>query len=143
MFRNTQQYQGHQRDQGQRKIKSTENQLTIMLLLVTTLFLILMLPGYIRFVYYNFVKRDTPSKYAGFLLFYHVSHNLYFSNNGINFLLYCISGQKFHNDLKEILSYSGRVCGHSDSDTSIVESKVTEQSTVTEINNISQSSFVK
>ena len=83
--------------------KNAENQLTIMLLLVTTLFLILMIPTYIRFLYTTFARRDTPDKYATLMLFYHVSHKLYHTNNGINFFLYCISGHKFRNELKEIL----------------------------------------
>ena len=102
--------QGELKGQGksrQNKMKNTENQLTVMLLLVTTLFLILMIPTYIRFLYTSFVTRDTPSKYASLMLFYHVSHKLYNTNNGINFFLYCISGQKFRNDLKEILHCGG------------------------------------
>ena len=94
--------QGELKGQGQirqNKMKNTENQLTIMLLLVTTLFLILMTPAYVRFLCTLFVTRDTPAKYASFLLFYHATHNLYSTNNGTNFFLYCISGQKFRNDL--------------------------------------------
>ena len=90
-----------QRRSGKRK--NAENQLTIMLLLVTTLFLILMIPTYVRFLYTTFASRDTPVKYASLMLFYHVSHKLYHTNNGINFFLYCISGQKFRSDVKEIL----------------------------------------
>ena len=104
--------QGHQRSEGQgqinarrlNKMKNTENQLTIMLLLVTILFVLLMIPSYIRFLFTAFVKRDTPAKYANFTFFFHLSHKLYNTNNGINFFLYCISGQKFRNDLKEILT---------------------------------------
>ena len=54
------------------KMKNTENQLTIMLLLVTTLFLILMIPTYIRFLYTTFVNRDTPAKYANLMFFYQI-----------------------------------------------------------------------
>ena len=50
-------------DTRQRNMKSAENQLTIMLLLVTMLFLILFFPAYIRFIYSTFVGRETPSKY--------------------------------------------------------------------------------
>ena len=48
----------------QKTMKSAENQLTIMLLLVTTLFLILLCPTYFRFIYLVFAKRDTPIEYA-------------------------------------------------------------------------------
>ena len=91
----------------QKTMKNTENQLTIMLLFVTTLFLILMIPTYGRFLYTAFVIRDTPAKYVSVVFFYHLSHKLYHTNNGINFFLYCISGQKFRNDLKEILCCNG------------------------------------
>ena len=87
----------------QRTMKSAENQLTVMLLLVTMLFLILLLPTYIRFIYSSLLEMDTPSKYAGSMLFSQVTHKLYITKNGINFFLYCISGKKFRNDLKEIL----------------------------------------
>ena len=87
-------------------MKSTENQLTIMMLLVTTLFLILLCPTYIRFIFLLFAGRDTPLQYANSMLFYQVTFKLYTTNSGINFLLYCISGQKFRKDLKEILCFS-------------------------------------
>ena len=101
-------------------MKNTENQLTIMLLLVTTLFLILMIPTYIRFLYTTFVGTETPVKYANMMFFYHVSHKLYFTNNGINFFLYCISGQKFRDDLKELLCDSN-VARKTSSDTNSTE----------------------
>ena len=98
---------GGRMDQGmdtrQKNLKTAENQLTIMLLLVTTLFLILVCPTYFRFIYLSFAKRDTPLVYARVMLIYQVTAKLYISNSGINFFLYCISGQKFRNDLKEIL----------------------------------------
>ena len=90
-------------DTRQKTMKSAENQLTIMLLLVTILFVILLIPTYIRFIYLSLVERDTPSKYASFMLFFQMTYKLYAANNGINFFLYCLSGQKFRNDVKEIL----------------------------------------
>ena len=87
--------------------KSMTNQLTTMLLLVTTLFLILHLPSHPRSIYQTFTKRDTPSKYASSMLFVEIAFELYTTNSGINFFLYCISGQKFRNDLKEILCCVG------------------------------------
>ena len=87
----------------QRIMKSAENQLTVMLLLVTTLFLILLCPAYFRFIYLLFANRDTPLAYANSMILFEVSYKLYASNSGINFFLYCISGKKFRNDLKKIL----------------------------------------
>ena len=90
-------------DERQKAMKSAENQLTTMLLLVTTLFLILLFPTYVRFIYAAFVSSDTPSKYAASIFIFEISYKLYVTNSGINFFLYCVSGQKLRNDLKEIL----------------------------------------
>ena len=92
----------------QRTMKSAENQLTTMLLLVTTLFLILLLPTYIRFIYSSFVSSDTPHKFATSVFIAEISYKLYVTNSGINFFLYCVSGKKFRNDLKEIVCCMGR-----------------------------------
>ena len=98
---------GKGRDQGmetrKKTMKSAEKHLVIMLLLVTILFLILLCPTYFRFIYLVFAKRDTPFKYAQSVLLSEITAELYASNSGINFFLYCISGKKFRNDLKEIL----------------------------------------
>ena len=125
----------------QKTMKSTENQVTIMLLLVTTLFLVLMLPAYVRCVYTQFRKVSTPAKYAGFVFFSQISQKLYYTNNAINFFLYCISGKKFRNDLKEILH-----CGiKADRVTSIRTgiSVITEQMSFNDTSIVSQSSPVK
>ena len=92
-------------DQRQRTMKSAEIQLTIMLLLVTVLFTVLLIPTYIRFIYLSFVESDTPLKFATSVFFYQITYKLYTTNSGINFFLYCISGRKFRNDLREILCY--------------------------------------
>ena len=94
----------------QKTMKSAENQLTTMLLLVTTLFLILLLTTYFRFIYAAFVRSDTPSKFATSILIFEISYKLYVTNSGINFFLYCISGKKFRNDLKEIVCCCGKSC---------------------------------
>ena len=90
-------------EKRQKNMKSVENQLTIMLLLVTTLFFILLCPTYVRFIYMLFAKRDTPITYANTMIIFEVSFKLYVSNSGINFFLYCISGKRFRDDLKDIL----------------------------------------
>ena len=87
----------------EKSMKSAENQLTTMLLLVTTLFFILLLTTYIRFIYASFLSSDTPSTYAMSIFIFKISYKLYVTNSGINFFLYCLSGQKFRNDLKEII----------------------------------------
>ena len=87
----------------QNKMRSAEKQLTIMLLLVTMLYLALQIPLYIRTIYVKFVSQSTPSKYANSLLILMLTYALSITSSGINFFLYCISGKKFPNDLMEML----------------------------------------
>ncbi len=87
--------------------KNVENQLTRMLVLVTSLFLILLVPTYVRFIFLTIFVTDTPEKQAAAILLYHISAKLYNTNSGLNFFLYCISGNKFRSDLKELLCCSG------------------------------------
>ena len=124
----------------QQTMKNTENQLTIMLLLVTILFLILMIPTYIRYIYTQFIKTDTPAKYASFALFFQISQKLYNTNNGINFFLYCISGQKFRNDLKEILCCGRKGENHTRSNTM---SNITEMFNVPDLSVATNSSHLR
>ena len=92
----------------QKTMKNAENQLTTMLLLVTTLFLILLFPPYITFIYAAFVTSDTPSEYATSIFIFEISYKIYVTNSGIKFFLYCVSGRKFRNDLKEIFCCMSR-----------------------------------
>ena len=62
MFRSNIETEGT--DTRQKTMKNAQNQLTTMLLLVTTLFLILVVTTYVRFIYAAFVTSDTPSKFA-------------------------------------------------------------------------------
>ena len=123
MFRPSEGTTREGRDQGKdtrrKTMRNAENQLTIMLLLVTTLFLILLCPTYFRFIYLVFAKRDTPSDYAKSMLIYQITAKLYISNSGINFFLYCISGQKFRNDLKELLCCFGRLSFRNEARTAV------------------------
>ena len=115
-------------DARQKAMKSAENQLTIMFLLVTTLFLILLCPTYVRFIYLSFANPGTPLEYANQILIFQITIRLYMTNSAVNFFLYCISGKKFRNDLKEILRCSGK--SHSSGSIRNDESQSTEISNV-------------
>ena len=78
----------------QRTMKSTENQVTIMLLLVTTLFFILIFPTYFRFIYLLVAKWDTALQYAKTMIIYQISHKLYVTNSGIIFFSCTVSVDK-------------------------------------------------
>ena len=93
-------------DQSQRpnsKIKSSEMQIYVILLLVTFGFLILTTPGYLFFLInlvYDF--RKSPKIFAGYHLYTNTAQKMHFTNHGINFFLYVISGKKFRTDLKNL-----------------------------------------
>ena len=93
------QNEGHNEGQTS-KIKSSEMQIYIILLLVTFAFLVLMTPGYVLFVYVMLVDyRKTPQSYAGYIFIHSFSQKTFYTNYGINFFLYVISGKKFRSDL--------------------------------------------
>ena len=87
--------------QGQNtKMKSSEKQIYITLLLVTFAFLILTTPSYVLFLYVMFYDyQQSAYSFAGFFLFHNVGQKTYYTNYGINFFLYVVSGQKFRTDL--------------------------------------------
>ena len=82
------------------KIKNSDMQVFAILLLVTFTFLVVTTPAYCFFLYtmfYNYNK--SPRAFAEFNIFYHFAQKGHFTNYGINFFLYVISGQKFRSDL--------------------------------------------
>ena len=85
------------------KIKSSEKQIYITLLLVTFTFLILMTPTYAVFIYIIFVDyQRSPKALATYQLLANISGQTYFTNSAINFFLYVISGKKFRDDLVKL-----------------------------------------
>ena len=91
---------GQDHNDGQAlKTKSTDKQIFTILLLVTFGFLILTTPAKALVFYMNIYKGTTAYYHAGLYLFYQVGEKTYYTNHGINFFLYVMSGQKFRNDL--------------------------------------------
>ena len=92
--------EGQNKVQQKAKMKNSEKQIFVILLLVTFGFLILTTPAYAFFLYVMFVDfYKTPLSFAGYYLFYSAAAKLHFTNYGINFFLYVISGRKFRTDL--------------------------------------------
>ena len=82
------------------KSKNSEKQVYAILLLVTFGFLILTTPGYLLFLFIMLVNFfASPQIFAGYYLFYNVAQKLHYTNHGINFFFYVISGRKFRTDL--------------------------------------------
>ena len=86
------------------KIKHSEKQIFTMLLLVTFTYLILSFSMRGLNFYRNFYTGNTPSYYAGFHLIYQIGFDTFYTNHGINFFLYVLSGRKFKTDLINLLS---------------------------------------
>ena len=85
---------------GQGKDSVRERNLTVMLMLVSFTLLALTMPMYIRLMVYSFV--DTMSSvntYALYTFMWNLTSKLFFTNNCCNFLLYCLGGTKFRQDL--------------------------------------------
>ena len=85
------------------KMKNTEKQIVMMLLLVSFSYLILMIPICTYSIYAAVADyTSTPKKYAVFILLSSLAQKGFSTNYGINFYLYVISGQKFRTDLMEL-----------------------------------------
>ena len=120
--------QGQDEGQGQNsKIKSSEMQIYIILLLVTFGFLILTTPGYMFFLInlvYDF--RQSPKIFAGYHLYTNTAQKMHYTNHGINFFLYVISGLKFRTDLKNLFYVSSKSID-TDSKISTIETPTRKQ----------------
>ena len=93
------------------KLRSSEKQIVIMLLLVTFGFLILMTPSYGMILYTVLVDfSSSPKLYAGFFLFASIGQKTFYTNFGINFYLYVISGSKFRSDLLKLFKIMFPYC---------------------------------
>ena len=80
-----------------------------MLLLVTFSYLVLTTPAYIMLLYINLVDPfQSPYHYAAYILFVQVGEKACYTNFGINFVLYVLSGQKFRKDLVDLFVQRSR-----------------------------------
>ena len=109
------------------KARNSETQIFVILLLVTFAFLILSSPTYIYiFLVYAKLNKPTPHGIATFHLLFSVAQKTYYTNYGINFYLYVMSGQKFRTDLGLLLKTILNVitCKTSATDTSTSHSSL-------------------
>ncbi|XP_013380316.1 thyrotropin-releasing hormone receptor [Lingula anatina] len=79
--------------------------LTIMLLSVTIAFLVLSIPGFINRLLQSYWKRKIgdPHEKAKFELTQAVVLILNYANHSINFFLYCLTGRRFREELRNII----------------------------------------
>ena len=103
--------------------KNSEGQIFMMLFLVTFGFLVLVTPAYVLYLYVILVDfLASPKAFAGYYLFHSVAQKMRFTNHGVNFLFYVISGEKFRADLKKLFSC---VSIHKDRGKQETDSKIT------------------
>ena len=85
--------------------KQYQRQIYVMLLLVPFAFLVMTTPVYVTILWQSFNFRPTPKLIATSYFLFSVTDKIYFTNNGINFFLYVMSGQKFRTDLRNLFTY--------------------------------------
>ena len=89
---------------------------------VPDLYLILLAPGIAMMLAVTYVDvTRSPKLQAGFHLLYSIANKGFYTNLGINFYLYVFSGQKFRNDVVQLLS---RCLGSRDRSHSVEELSV-------------------
>ena len=104
------------------KMKTSDKQVYAILLLVTFGFLILTTPGYLLFLFIMVVDfRTSPRMFAGYYLFYNFAQKMHYTNHGINFFLYVISGQKFRTDILNLFRWNMKGGGSDSSVTNSME----------------------
>ncbi len=94
----------HQRSKRGTRLKTVEQQTSVILFLVTFGFLILMTPSYIFFLSVMLLDfRSSASKLAAYNLFYHFAQKTANTNYSVNFFFYVLSGSKFRSELTSLL----------------------------------------
>ncbi|ELU01918.1 hypothetical protein CAPTEDRAFT_70727, partial [Capitella teleta] len=74
------------------------------LLIVSVCFVLLTSPSCIQLIMQasSFMPTNSAKQDAQRHLLYVITYLMYFTNSAINFFLYCLSGSKFKNGLKEV-----------------------------------------
>ena len=99
---------GRSESQGQgegqtTRLKSSEKQMFVLLLMISFAFLICTIPQYSLLLYTSLLDyRRSPPLLAGFHLHHSIGQKAYYTNYGINFYLYIISGHKFRSDVANL-----------------------------------------
>lgn len=88
---------------SQLKRSQQDKQLVVQLLLVSFTLLLLTSPLYIRFIVYQYLDETVTVKaMSDFHIAFHVTNKIFYTNFGINFILYCVGGSQFRKTLREL-----------------------------------------
>ena len=83
-----------------------DHQMTLMLLILSFIFIAAILPQFIRHVFYSFKEKSGGHEdHAVYLFILVVTHMFYMTNNCVNFYLYCATVSMFRKDVKELLCW--------------------------------------
>ena len=96
-------------DKIDKKLKTSERQIFMILLLVTFSFLLLTTPAYMFFLFSMIIDfGQSPKHQADLQLFFSAAQKTWYANNGINFFLYILSGTKFRKDFINLFQRCSR-----------------------------------
>ena len=85
-------------------VRTSEIQIYIILLLITFSFLLLTTPGQVILLYIMTVDyNSSPEDFAKYYLLENIGEKMYYTNCGVNFFLYVLSGKRFRTDLVTLL----------------------------------------
>ncbi|XP_069157652.1 kappa-type opioid receptor-like [Procambarus clarkii] len=94
---------------GHRPRVRSQNKVTKMLLVISTVFIVLNLPSYLMRAYILLWCGDSCDESATFYTLQQTFTLLFYTNFAINFLLYCVTGQNFRRAVKT-LCFESRRC---------------------------------
>jgi len=96
---------GNQQQQQQLKLASKDDGLTKTLVIVSTVFIITTCPLLVfRFYFANTdISKSTIRTQALYNLGHHICHKLWYTNNGVNFILYCWFSKSFRKNLMKLV----------------------------------------
>ncbi|XP_043463425.1 uncharacterized protein LOC122499258 isoform X2 [Leptopilina heterotoma] len=82
-----------------------QTKVTKMLLIVSSVFLCFNLPAYVIRIYSYFLIQRNEEPHVNIIIAQRLSHILFDTNYGINFVLYCATGQNFRSMVVHILCH--------------------------------------
>ena len=87
------------RDTSPGKRLLTQKQSAVLLIVVTSTFLLLTMPLYISYLLFAFIdcEGDLDTRVV-LVLIYHIAHKMYITNSAIHFVLYLFPGTRFRRD---------------------------------------------
>ena len=88
-----------------------QRSITKLLALLSVVFLVCTLPASVYLITVSYISpNESPETVHKYWLWWAIASLLMYANNSINFILYCVSGTNFRNELKEMLKELRQFC---------------------------------